>query len=494
MIAEEIERRSRLKQLRDAGHDPYPARVERTHTLEEVHQHFADLEMSQEPVSVVGRIRAIRRHGKLAFLRIEDGHATSQLLVKFDTLGNETYDLLMDNADVGDFIEGTGPVLTTKSGEESIAPEKIRIISKAILPLPEKWHGLSDVEMRFRQRELDLISNESVRAVFKARAIIISTIRRFFDGNNFLEVDTPVLQHVAAGASARPFETHHNALDEKMFLRIAPELFLKRCVIGGFERVYEIARCYRNEGIDHSHNPEFSQVEAYAAYMDYEELMNLMENLILEMIAALGKDPEKISFSGNTLTFTAPFRRITFRDLIFEIAKIDVDLIKTRDDAVSVAKENGIEIDDSDSLTTVLDLIWKKTVRPKVIQPTFVTDYPAAMTPLAKRKEDNPERIEMFQLVLGGGFEVMKAFTELNDPIDQEDRMQEQEEAHKEGDDEAQRRDDDFLRAMKHGMPPMAGVGMGIERITQVLTDSHNIKEVILFPTLKSETNIEEYE
>ncbi len=492
MIAEEKERRTRLQQLRDAGHNPFPARVTRTHTLEEVHQRFADLEMSQEPVSVVGRVRAIRRHGKLAFLRIEDGYATNQLLVKFDALGGDAYDALMDSVDVGDYVEGTGPVLTTKSGEESIAPEKVRIISKAILPLPEKWHGLSDVEIRFRQRELDLIANPATRNVFKARAIIISTIRRFFDGNDFLEVDTPVLQHVAAGASARPFETHHNALDEKMYLRIAPELFLKRCVIGGFERVYEIARCYRNEGIDHSHNPEFSQVEAYAAYMDYEELMELMEKLILEMIDALGLNAKSVTFDGNKLSFASPFRRITFRDLILEIANIDIDLIENRDDAVKVAEDNNIEIDDSDSLTTILDLIWKKTVRPKVVQPTFVTDYPAAMTPLAKRKEDNPKRIEMFQLVLGGGFEVMKAFTELNDPVDQEERMQEQEEAHSKGDDEAQRRDDAFLRAMKHGMPPMAGVGMGIERITQVLTDSHNIKEVILFPTLKSETNIEE--
>ncbi len=491
MIAEEKERRTRLQELRDAGHNPFPARVKRTHTLEEVHQHFADLETSQEPVSVVGRIRAIRRHGKLAFLRIEDGHATNQFLVKYDTLGGEAYDLLMDSADVGDFIEGTGPVLTTKSGEESVAPNSVRIISKAILPLPEKWHGLSDVEIRFRQRELDLIANEATRNVFKARAIIISTIRSFFDGNDFLEVDTPVLQHVAAGASARPFETHHNALDEKMYLRIAPELFLKRCVIGGFERVYEIARCYRNEGIDHSHNPEFSQVEAYAAYMDYEELMNLMEQLILQMIDALGLNAKSIMFDNNKLSFTAPFRRVTFRDLILETANIDVDEIKSREDAVKVAEENKIKVENEDSLTTILDLIWKKTVRPTVIQPTFVTDYPAVMTPLAKRKEDNPDRIEMFQLVLGGGFEVMKAFTELNDPVDQEERMQEQEDAHKKGDDEAQRRDDDFLRAMKHGMPPMAGVGMGIERITQVLTDSHNIKEVILFPTLKSETNTE---
>ncbi len=484
MIAEEQERRARLARLLEAGQDPYPARVHQTHSVAAFKAAFESL--GNAHVSMVGRVRAIRRHGGLCFVRFEDGSGEGQLMVRKDALPEGVYAFLFETLDLGDFIEATGAPALTKTGEQSLVPSTVRIISKAILPLPEKWHGLSDTEKRFRERELDLIANASVRDTFKARAAIVTAIRSFFDGHGFLEVDTPILQHIASGANARPFVTHHEALDEDLYLRIAPELFLKRLVVGGFERVYEIARCFRNEGIDFSHNPEFSQVEAYAAYMEYEELMGLMEELLRHMIRAIGKDPAHIEFQGDVLDFSKSLPRVSYRDLILEHAGVDIDQLTDPATARKAAQEHHVDVDETDGLATTIDQIFKKLVRPNVIQPIFVTDYPAFITPLAKRRPEQPERIEMFQLVVGRGLEVMKAFTELNDPVDQEARMNEQEEAREAGDDEAQRRDDEFLTAMKHGMPPMAGVGMGIERITQVLTDSHNIKEVILFPTLRS--------
>ncbi len=486
MIEEEKERRARLAHLQESGMDPYPARVERTHTLAEFLSQFSVLEKEEVSVHVVGRVRAVRKHGALSFIKMEDESGQAQAMVKQDEIGAEAYEFMTNTLDVGDFVSIGGTTIVTRTGESSVLASEVKIISKALLPLPEKWHGLSDVETRFRHREIDLIVNESVRNVFRSRAAIVTAIRKYFDERGFLEVDTPILQHVAAGASAKPFSTHHNALDQEMYMRIAPELYLKRLVIGGFERVYEIARCFRNEGIDHSHNPEFSQVEAYIAYTDYEELMRMMEDMVRELIRAIGKNPANVVYDGNELDFQKPFVRITYRDLIHGKIGLDVDNLTDLSTARTAAKERGVEVDDTDSLTTVIDNIFKKLVRPSIVQPTFVTDYPASMTPLAKRKEGNPERVEMFQFIVGGGFEVMKAFTELNDPVDQQLRMEEQEAAHVAGDDEAQRQDNDFLFAMKHGMPPMAGVVMGIERITQVLTDSHNIKEVILFPTLRN--------
>lgn len=488
MTAEETERRLRLKRIEDAGKNPFPSHVRRTHTLKRFVDEFGALEPSQEVVSVVGRVRALRQHGKLLFIKLEDGTREGQLMVRYDAVGGMAYDELLQTLDVGDFVEGTGTAFRTKTGQESVAVTTVRIIAKALHSLPEKWHGLSDVEVRFRQRELDLIANPSVRHTFEQRARIITAIRRFFDGHGFLEVDTPILQHVAAGASARPFVTHHYALNEDLYLRIAPELFLKRCVIGGFERVYEIARCFRNEGIDHTHNPEFSQVEAYAAYMDYETLMHLMEALIKSLIEAVGLEARAVPFDGQILNFADAIPRKTYRDVIFESCGVDVDLLSDVVGAREAAKRVGVDCEETWGLGTIMDEIWKKKARPSIVQPLFVTDYPASITPLAKRKQDNPNRLEMFQLVVGGGIEVMKAFGELNDPVDQEARMNENEEAHERGDDYAERRDDAFIRAMQHGMPPMSGVGMGIERITQLLTNSHNIKEVILFPTLRSET------
>lgn len=491
MTVEETERRVRLKRIQDAGKNPFPSKVQRTHTLKRFVDVFETLQDSGETLSVVGRVRALRQHGKLLFIKLEDGTREGQLMVRYDAVGGMAYDELLQTLDVGDFVEGTGTAFRTKTGQESVAVSSVRIIAKALRSLPEKWHGLSDVEMRFRQRELDLIANPSVRHTFEQRARIITAIRHFFDKEGFLEVDTPILQHVAAGASARPFVTHHHTLDEDLYLRIAPELFLKRCVIGGFERVYEIARCFRNEGIDHTHNPEFSQVEAYAAYMDYETLMDFMEALVKSLITAVGLEEKAVPFDGHVLNFADSIPRKTYRDVIFENCGVDVDLLRDVSMARETAERVGVTCEDVWSLGTIMDEIWKKKVRPCIVQPLFVTDYPASITPLAKRKQDNPNRIEMFQLVVGGGIEVMKAFGELNDPVDQEERMNENEEAHQRGDDDAQRRDDAFIRAMQQGMPPMSGVGMGIERITQILTNSHNIKEVILFPTLRAETSSE---
>jgi lysyl-tRNA synthetase class 2 len=418
-------------------------------------------------------------------LHLEDESGRLQLVVKRDALGTDAYAALHDTVDVGDFLEVTGTPFTTQKGERSLAVASYRVIAKALLPLPEKWHGLSDVETRYRKRYLDLIANESVRHIFRVRGKIVSTIRRYLDDHGFLEVETPVLQPIPGGASARPFTTHHNALHADMYLRIAPELYLKRLLVGGFERVYEVARCFRNEGIDHAHNPEFTQVEGYAAYMDYEELMRFLEGMLVEVIRAVGLDPAAVPYRGDMLNFTPPWQRLTFRDALQTHAHIDIEDFPDRDSIAKAAMERGVPVERTSSHGTILDEIYKHMVRPKIVQPTYLIDYPSELTPLPKRKPDDPRYIEMFQLVCGKGFEGIKAFSELNDPVDQESRFREQDSARAKGDPEAQFSDYEYVEAMKHGMPPNAGFGIGIDRLTALLTDSPNLKEVILFPTLR---------
>ena len=485
MIEEEGVRRTRLEKLRQSGNDPYPARVERTHRVQEFLGAFDGMLADKTVVTLTGRMRTIRKHGGLTFAQLEDGSGIVQVALRRDHIGEEAYQFFHDTADMGDFVEAKGTAFVTKTGQQTLDVQSYRIIVKSLLPMPEKWHGLTDTEMRYRQRYLDLIANEQVRNIFKTRSAIVRTIRAYLDRHGCLEVETPILQAVPGGASAKPFITHHNALDADMYLRVAPELYLKRLLVGGYERVYEVARCFRNEGIDHSHNPEFTQVEGYLAYMDYEGLMAFLEEMLREVIRACGLDPAAVPFKEYSLNFAVAWPRVKFRDAVLAHAKIDIEAFPDRDSIAKQAAKMGVPVEKTDSHTTIIDNIYKNHVRPNIVQPTYLIDYPVEISPLAKRKADDPRYVEMFQLVYGGGVENIKAFSELNDPLDQEERFRVQQEARDRGDEEAQFGDDDYVTALKHGMPPTAGFGIGIDRLAATLTDSHNLKEVILFPTMK---------
>lgn len=481
---EEDVRKEKLEALQKAGTESYPSHVSFTHTLAQLHTHFQELEKSEQPVQCVGRIRALRSHGGSTFLDIDDSTEKFQVFVGKDAI--DGYDDLIATVDLADFVEVQGTVFTTKRGQESIKAQKIRLISKALLPLPEKWHGLTDTEIRYRARYLDLLSNPSVRKIFEVRSRTISAIREFLDRHEFLEVDTPILQTLAGGATARPFMTHHNALDIDLYLRIAPELFLKRLVVGGLNRVYEIARCFRNEGMDYSHNPEFTQVEFYAAYWDYRELMSFTEKLFaMLMEKVLGS--MTVHYEDHVMQFTPPFPVITFRDALIQYANVDLEEYPDRDTLASKAQQLGVDVLAGDGRGKIADALFKQYVRPKLIQPTFLIDHPIELSPLSKQHADNPKYVERFQLICAGVFELCNGFSELNDPLEQESRFKAQEALREEGDDEAQRADEDFVTALKHGMPPAAGIGIGIDRLVMLLTNQHSIKEIILFPTLKPE-------
>lgn len=485
MTEEEAARQARMQILRQNGINPYPAKSEPTQTVGNYLKNFEKLKKDLIVETLVGRIITLRKHGGLTFLTVEDGTDRIQFVIRKDGVGEEAYKFFHQTMDMGDFIQASGTAFVTRKEEKSFDVHNYKIIAKTLLPMPEKWHGLSDVEVRYRQRYLDLLANPSVRNIFKVRSVIIKTIRDFLDNKDFLEVETPVLQVIPGGANAEPFITHHNALDADLYLRIAPELYLKRCVVGGFNRVYEVARCFRNEGIDHSHNPEFTQIEGYIAYFDYEQLMDMLEGMLKEVIEAVGLDLAKVPFKEYELNFKDDWKRITFRDAMLHYANLDIESITDREMASKVAIAHGVPVETKQGLGTIIDNIYKHLVRPKIVQPTFIYDYPAQLSPLAKKKSDDPRYVEMFQLVYGGGEENMKSFSELNDPLDQEARFNEQKEARLAGDEEAQFADDDYVTALKHGLPPTAGFGIGIDRLTALLTNSHNIKEVILFPTLR---------
>lgn len=483
---EQTVRLERLEHIKTSGNNPYPASVKRTNTLASVANEFLTLLPNETKITVVGRVRSIRAHGGSTFLTLEDGTGKIQIYFKEDALSKGAYENFIETLDVGDFIETEGVCFLTRREEKTILATHGRIISKALLPLPEKWHGLSDDETRFRKRYLDLIANPSVREIAIIRNKIVSAIREFLSNREFIEVETPILQPIAGGATAKPFVTHHNALDIDLFLRIAPELYLKRLIVGGFERVFEIARCFRNEGIDHLHNPEFTQVEFYQAYANYEDLMKLTEELLPFIISKAGLPAKEIAYDGNNIDFTPPYPRITFRDALKHYASIDIEKFETRDALYKKAKTlKGLDLNPKASRGKIMDEIFKTFVRPQLIQPTFVIDHPVELSPLAKRKEKDPRYTERFQLLVGGGTELNNAFSELNDPLDQRERFKDQEDAREAGDLEAQRMDEDFITALMHGMPPTAGFGMGIDRLTALLTNTHNIKEVILFPTLR---------
>lgn len=487
MLDEVAARLEKLQALKEAGGNPYPERGDRTHYAHEALERFDVLEKTKETIILTGRIRTIRKHGGLTFLHLEDGSDKIQIAIRRDKVGDREYEKFHTLIDIGDFVEVVGTVFKTKLGEKTLEAEKYRLLAKSLLPLPEKFHGLTDVELRYRKRYLDLLANPEVRIIFERRSKIIRAIRNFMDARGFLEVETPILQPLAGGATARPFKTHHNALDVDLYLRIAPELYLKRLMVGGFEKIYEISRCFRNEGIDRDHNPEFTQLEFYWAYADYEDLMKMTEEMIREILKRAVGD-YVLEHEGVKLDFTKSLPRRTFRDLVKEHTGIDADLVRSLEDLKKEIKKKKLEIDVSSTcgIGELYDELYKIYVRKYIIQPTFVIDYPVEMIPLAKRKSSDKTKIASFQLVIRGA-EIIKAYNELNDPLEQEQRFLEQEAMREAGAEEAQRIDKDFLEALRHGMPPCAGFGMGIDRLTALITGSHSLKEVILFPTLKPE-------
>lgn len=473
----------KLATLRSKGINPYPSEGNRTATCKQCLLHFKEWSSEKKEQTVAGRIRSIRLHGGSAFLTIEDNSGTLQLFLRKNTIGEDAFDVVNNNLDIGDFLECRGTLFLTKTGEKTLDGAAVRILCKSLLPLPEKWHGLSDVEMRYRQRYLDLIANPGVKDIFMRRNKIISLIRAFFEEREFLEVETPILQPIPGGATARPFITHHNALDSDLYLRIAPELYLKRLIVGGFERVFEFSRCFRNEGVDHSHNPEFTQIEAYTAYSDYRELMNLIEHMFTKLSAELLTD-DALEYEKNIISFKTPFTRLSFQEAILKNSGVDIYAHATLNDLRAEAKDRSLEIDYAASRAKIMDELFKEYVVKRIIHPTFIVDYPIELSPLAKKKKDDQSLTERFQLIIGG-IELVNGFSELNDSLDQRERFEEQERHRAAGDQEAHRIDEDFITALEHGMPPTAGFGLGIDRLTALFTNSHSLKEVILFPTLR---------
>jgi len=477
----------RLKMLQDEKLEAYPRTCTRTCVIDQVLGDFKKLEKSKTKLFLVGRLRIIRSHGNLIFALLEDESGKIQIALSKKEIGEKEHKQFTKLIDVGDFIEVTGTCFVTHKGEDSILVKKWRILSKALLPLPEKWHGLNDTETRFRKRYLDLLSNNQVKNIFYTRSKVIQFIRNYFLKEGFLEVDTPILQTVASGAIAEPFKTYHKTLDMELYLRIAPELFLKELIIGGYEKVFEIARCFRNEGIDYSHNPEFTQIEFYWAYKDYEFLMNYMEKFMEKMVKEINGDL-KINYNNLKIDFKTPYKRVDFRETILKETKIDLDK-EDEKSLIKLATKKGLKVDKSWGKGKIADELFKEFVRPKMINPTYLINHPIELSPLAKKLVKRPNYVERFQLIIGGHIELMNAFTELNDPIDQETRFKFQQSLDKKGDSEAMKKDEDFVEALKYGMPPTTGLGMGIDRLVNILTNTHNIKEVILFPTLKNKKN-----
>lgn len=478
-------RLGKLKKLKEEKIDPYPARTSRTHEIREAIEGFDDLAGEKEKIMVAGRILGKRGHGGSAFLDIADSTGRIQLLFKKDILGEDAYELFKETVDTGDFIEASGFLFRTKQAEMTIEVEGYSMLTKSLLPLPEKWHGLQDVEERYRKRYLDLIFNAEVKEKFKLRSRIIESFRNFLNVRGFMEVVTPTLQPMYGGASARPFKTHMHDLDMDLFLRIAPELYLKRLLVGGFERVFEFTTNFRNEGMDRDHNPEFSVLEFYAAYKDLEWLMDFTEDLFEDVLTRVFVSL-KIKTGDMELDFQKPYQRFKFNDLLKERAGIDYSAAG-EEEFRAKAKELGVKIDKTVSKPGLADEIFKKAITPGLIQPTFVTQWPADILPLAKRSDDS-DYVGAFQF-FAGGREIIKAFSELNDPIDQRERFKAQENRRAKGDEEAQRLDEDFLEALEYGMPPAAGWGLGIDRFVALLTDSHSIREIILFPLMKPRDN-----
>ena len=475
-------RRDKLKALQDAGQDPFrKVRYDQQFYSTDITSNYESFE--DKTVSVAGRMMSKRIMGKASFAHILDYKGDIQIYVKRDDIGEESY-AQFKTFDIGDIIGVVGRVFKTRTGEISIHAEKVELLSKSLRPLPEKFHGLKDPELRYRQRFVDLIVNPEVRDTFVKRSVIISEMRSWLNNKGFIEVETPVLNTTASGASARPFITHHNTLDIDMYMRIATELHLKMCIVGGLERVYEIGRIFRNEGMDATHNPEFTTIELYQAYTDYKGMMELAEGVIDHCCKAVNGGRTKITYQGSEIDLTAPFKRVTMNDAVRE--KTGVDFMSLTDEqARAEAKRLGVEVEDKTATAgKILPMVFDAFVEDTLIQPTFVIDYPVEISPLSKRKPDDPRLTERFELFIAG-HEYANAFSELNDPIDQRGRFIQQAMERAKGDDEAMMIDETFCTALEYGMPPTGGIGLGIDRLVMLLTDSPTIRDVLLFPTMK---------
>jgi len=477
------QRLAKLERLKQQNIDPYPARSQKNTSVADFLKNFDKLLDSQKKVVMAGRVVSIRLQGGSCFLHFEDFSGRVQGFVRKDNIGEEQYQIFTDSVDSGDFLQITGTAFQTKTKEPTILASSFTILSKALLPLPDQYYGIKDPDLRFRKRYLDLILNPKVKDTFRLRSEVIKLTRQYFDKFGFVEVDTPVLQAVAGGATAQPFTTHHNALDIDMYLRVAPELYLKRLIVGGYDKVYEIARCFRNEGIDHQHNPEFTQIEAYWAYKDYTFLMEWMEKYFEFLVVSINDGKTKIKNGNDVIDFKAPYPRLDFKETLEKELKIDLDKA-TDKELLNIATKSKLDPDKSWGRGKLLDELYKKFVRSKIIQPTFIINHPLEVSPLAKKIPDRENYVERFQLVVKTA-ELCNAFSELNDPLDQEERFKEQKKLREAGDKEAQGADADFVEALKHGMPPTVGLGVGIDRLVMMLGDIENIKEVILFPTMR---------
>ena len=481
-------RREKLVKLQEEGKDPFDVyKVKRTHSSKQVKDNFEELEGKEE--TVAGRIMSKRGQGKVVFSDIYDRDGKIQLFIKIDEVGEEALKQYKTN-DLGDWVAATGEVFKTKTGEVSVKVKTVELISKSLKPLPEKWHGLKDPDLRYRQREVDIITNPEVKDTFIKRSQIISGIRTFLDNRGFLEVETPMLATIAGGASARPFITHHNTLDLDMFLRIAPELYLKRCIVAGFEKVYELGRTFRNEGMSVRHNPEFTMIELYQAFADYNDMMELTENMVAEVCKKVN-GTTKVTYQGAEIDFMPPWRRITMVDAVKEYAGVDYNEFKSDADAQAVAKEKNLEFSKPLNTVTkgeVLNALYEEFCEEHMIQPTFIIDYPVEISPLTKKKRGNEMFTERFEGFVFGR-ELCNAYSELNDPIVQRERFAQQEKERELGDDEAYMIDEEFMSALETGMPPTGGLGIGIDRLIMFLTDSASIRDVILFPTMKPLNN-----
>ncbi len=474
-------RLDKKKRIEAEGLHPYPVFTKRTHTIEKVLSDFSQLKKLEEEVFIVGRIRSFRQHGKIVFIDIEDGTEKVQIFISEDGVGPTPYIFFTENLDIGDFIQVKGVLFLTKREEKSVNASDIKVLSKNILPLPEKWHGIQDTEERYRKRYLDILFTEGVKSNFETRSKIIKSLRAFLDEKGFLEVETPILQPIYGGAGARPFKTHLNALSMDFYLRIAPELYLKRLLVGGFEKVYELGRCFRNEGMDRSHNPEFTSLEFYWAYSDYKQLMNFTEEMLVNLVKNVF-NKEEIWYEDNKIDMKSPWPRLQFNDVIKKETGIDIEEIN-KEELAKEAENMGIKIEKGADKARISDEIFKNKCRHTLIQPTFIIHHPEGFQPLAKGLPET-NKLANFQLYIAG-WEVVNAFSELNNPIEQQKRFKEQENMLKEGFEEAQRMDDDFIEALEYGMPPAVGFGMGVDRLTAILTNSHSLREIIIFPAMR---------
>ncbi|MDO8584437.1 MAG: lysine--tRNA ligase [bacterium] len=479
-------RRQKLEALKKAGINPYPTDIQKGERCADIIERFDDWSASAKSVRIVGRVLTIRVHGAMLFADLGDDSGRIQLVFKEDAVGSELFGRMRDFVDPGDFVEAEGTVFATKRGEKSIAVKSWTMVAKALLPMPDKFHGLKDVEARYRERELDLLSNPEVKQRFVMRSKFIAAMRRYLADQDFLEVETPALHPIPGGANARPFVTHHNALDADFYLSIAPELYLKRLLVGGFEKIYEVARCFRNEGIDHTHNPEFTQIELYWAYAGKDRFLTFMEDMFTTVVKqATGS--LTIKTEDGEIDLTAPWERKTFRSIIQDACGLDIDALHSPKEVEEAAKKAHLKIDFSKcvGLGEYFDELYKKVARPSIRGPLWVTEYPIEMKPLANRDPKDPTKSAVAQLLLQGA-EIINAFYfELNNPIDQRERFEEQAALAEKGSEDAQRMNEPFLRALEHGMPPASGMGMGIDRLVALLTAAPNLKEVILFPTLR---------